>query len=131
MVRRYDEQVQVQMEDGQPAAFVWRGRVYVVRAVQSRWFERRVWWREAAASALLGLRVDPAGSVETASAGAVATVSPPSGAEREVWRVEAMAGRTSPVGVYELVHDPCAGEDGGATGPGGPVGSWLLSCLDD
>ena len=31
----------------EPDAFVWRGRLYVVRAVLDRWQERRPWWRDA------------------------------------------------------------------------------------
>ena len=30
-----------------PTAFLWRGRLYVVRAVLGHWSQRRPWWREA------------------------------------------------------------------------------------
>ncbi|WP_260439795.1 DUF6504 family protein, partial [Humibacillus xanthopallidus] len=30
-----------------PEAFIWRGRLYVVRDVLATWRERRAWWREA------------------------------------------------------------------------------------
>ncbi|GAB3600239.1 hypothetical protein GCM10027446_33350 [Angustibacter peucedani] len=128
MGRRYDDPVEVRTtgepegdEPEAPAAFVWRDRLYVVRGVLSHWYERRVWWREAAASALLGLRseVDVAAQGAVPSGGRVpaglalddvpARRSPLEPAEREVWRVEAAAGRSSPVGVYDLVHDPGSG----------------------
>ncbi|GAB3690726.1 DUF6504 family protein [Angustibacter aerolatus] len=123
MVRRYDEQVDVRCEGDppgvdldpdeprQPVAFVWRGRFYDVRAVQARWYERRGWWRDPSGLALLGLGADP----DAPSGGRLATVP----AEREVWRVEAAAGRCSPVGVYELVHDPAR------------VPAWQLTSVDD
>ncbi|HEU5242467.1 MAG TPA: DUF6504 family protein, partial [Ornithinibacter sp.] len=30
-----------------PTAFIWRGRLYVVRDVLAHWRERRAWWRDA------------------------------------------------------------------------------------
>jgi hypothetical protein len=133
MVRRYDEPIEVRTatdpgtvpEGGgaAPVAFIWRERLYVVRTVLTHWYERRVWWREAAASALLGLRSEAVGaasvvaaSVEATQAGATAQGAVATArdeqpgsrlepVEREVWRVEAAAGRASPVGVYDLVRD--------------------------
>lgn len=107
MVRRYDDHVDVRVANGgpngeqTPDAFVWHGRLYVVRVVQARWHERRAWWRDPAASALLGLRADDV----TEGAAALATGTALAG-ECEVWRVEAAAGRSSPVGVYDLVRTP-------------------------
>jgi len=69
-----------------PEAFVWRGRLYVVRAVLDRWQERRPWWRDA--------REQGSGDVLTDAR------------ERQVWRVEASAGRCAGVGVYDLGADP-------------------------
>jgi hypothetical protein len=79
------------LEDGAdplagPEAFVWRGRLYVVRAVLDRWQERRPWWRDA--------REQGSGDVLTDAR------------ERQVWRVEASAGRCAGVGVYDLGADP-------------------------
>jgi hypothetical protein len=129
-------------------AFVWRDRLYVVRSVVSHWYERRVWWREAAASALLGLRSDvqvAAQGAATAGRSSARLLGPalartsrpeapgPSGAavvpaEREVWRVEAAAGRSSPVGVYDLVLDPTIDPvDPAGDGPG----TWRLARLSD
>lgn len=146
MGRRYDDPVEVRttgapgggqgdaepVVPGAPVAFIWRDRLYVVRGVLSHWYERRVWWREAAASALLGLRSDvdvAAQGAVPSGRGALALETPLSSrsalepAEREVWRVEAAAGRSSPVGVYDLVHDP-GSRDEGADG-------WRLVHLDD
>jgi len=57
MVRRISELVDVkvaqEMGDA-PTAFLWRGRLYVVREVLGHWRERREWWSTAAARALQG-----------------------------------------------------------------------------
>ncbi|MEP6796780.1 MAG: DUF6504 family protein [Lapillicoccus sp.] len=71
-----------------PQAFIWQGRLYVVRRILAHWRERRAWWREA---------LDPvpgqATGIDVASR------------EHQVWRVEASAGRTLGAGVFDLVHD--------------------------
>ena len=129
MVRRYDDMVQVRPTSGEPDAepepdaFVWRGRLYVVRAVLARWHERRAWWRDPAASALLGLQADqPDGRsvgdhfagdhfagdhrVGDDPAGTGPSSATVLAGECQVWRVEAAAGRSSPLGVYDLIHTP-------------------------
>ena len=168
MVRRYDEPVDVQARPGapdepdEPTAFVWRGRLYVVRGVLAHWYERRAWWRDTASLTLLGLRADggpqDAGvaTVQGTVAASAATSVLAGAGEREVWRVEAAAGRSSPVGVYELVRDPLPGPlssspsstssstpssrlpsqpSSGASGrpPDGaaPPGTWRLTRVDD
>jgi hypothetical protein len=151
VVRRYDDTIDVRLTQvagergggqagssaAQPDAFVWRDRLYVVRAVQTRWYERRAWWREAAAAALLGLRGDEqqrgVGSAGVGSAGAgssgggtAAEASTATGyldGETEVWRVEAAAGRSGPVGVFDLARSvPTSG-----AAPGG----WRLTRVAD
>jgi len=86
MGRVYGEPVNVQArEDGRPARFVWRGRLYAVRSIMEHWVINRDWWREAdqaAQAAEPGLRF---------------------------WRVEASAGQGLPPGVYELRQDVAAG----------------------
>jgi len=124
VVRRYDDTVDVRLAQvaeecaGDPAgssaarpdAFVWRDRLYVVRAVQTRWYERRAWWREAAAAALLGLRGDDqqrAAGSSGAESGAGTAAGVPGAyldGETEVWRVEAAAGRSGQVGVFDLAR---------------------------
>jgi hypothetical protein len=112
MVRRYDEVIEVrETSTSGPVAFLWRGRLYAVRSVLGHWRERRAWWLEGAAARLLGL--DPsrepdlppdvgsgAGAGAGAGAEAVADLL-----EREIWRVEAGAGRSDRVGVYDLGRD--------------------------
>ena len=67
-----------------PEQFLWRGRLYSVRTVLAHWVEGRAWWRMRGPDGL------PAVAEAT---------------EREVWRVEARAGRSRSSGVYDLVHD--------------------------
>ena len=145
MVRRYEEPIEVraarQAESaagegaapGAPDAFVWRGRLYVVREVLDHWQERRPWWRDAldgsepAGQGVQGRQgrqgrqaaqgapgapdrsVGDSGGVPSAM-GARGAAAPPAvlgGArERQVWRVEASAGRTAGTGVYDLGTDP-------------------------
>lgn len=71
-----------------PAQFLWRGRLYVVRGVLAHWVEVGAWWRARLPDGL-PVRVDDA--------------------SREVWRVEAGAGRSSGSGVYDLEYDEGAG----------------------
>lgn len=115
MVRRFDDPVAVR-GDGPPREFLWRGRLYVVRAVLSHWFERGAWWEGAAGRAVHG---------EDGGSSCLDAVEGLRGGEREVWRVEASAGRAAGAGVYDL----CAV----APGPAGPAGeaSWRLLRLAD
>ena len=47
-MRRFSDPVEVRVgEPERPEAFIWRGRLYVVRDVLSQWRERRAWWRDA------------------------------------------------------------------------------------
>lgn len=62
-----------------PTVFLWRGRVHLVRAVLAQWSQRVPWWR--------------------------AEVPVEGDLERQVWRVEAGAGRAMGTGVYDLVQD--------------------------
>ena len=67
-----------------PAQFLWRGRLYVVREVLAHWVEVGAWWRARLPDGLPA-RIDARG--------------------REVWRVEAAAGRATSPGVYDLAFD--------------------------
>jgi hypothetical protein len=106
VVRRYEEPIEVRAGVGNadleapregcgligrvdptPSAFLWRGRLYVVREVIGHWRERRAWWREA---------LDP--DENTAADGLDCL-------EQEVWRVEASPGRLAGTGVYDLGMD--------------------------
>lgn len=68
-----------------PSMFVWRGRLYVVRKVLSRWREQAPWWR--------------AGALQDDSSAL------PAG-EQLIWRVEASAGRALGTQAYDLACAP-------------------------
>lgn len=82
MVRSYAEPVAVQRRDDAPEQLLWRGRLYVVRAVLARWVEAGGWWRT--------------------SAGTSTALADP---DREYWRVEASSGMASGVAVLDLCFD--------------------------
>jgi Family of unknown function (DUF6504) len=83
MNRVYGEPVNVQArDDGRPARFVWRGRLYTVRAILEHWVINREWWQDPE---------DPG--------------SEPGQPELEFWRVEASPGPGLPSAVYELRRD--------------------------
>ncbi|WP_121252546.1 DUF6504 family protein [Nocardioides ferulae] len=101
-MRRYDDPVEVRKGlvtgvEG-PEQFLWRGRLWKVRAVLAHWVETGPWWQSAGARAVLG--ADDPGPT-------------PLGdllVERELWRVEAGRGATGPgvegrEGVFELSYD--------------------------
>src|SRR5579859_2358952 len=84
MSRVYGEPVNVQArDDGRPARFVWRGRLYTVDAILEHWVINREWWQDPEAE--------------------------PGQPELEFWRVEASPGQGMTAGVYELRRD--AGTD--------------------
>jgi Family of unknown function (DUF6504) len=98
MSRRYDEPVEVRRRDDEPAEFLWRGRLYVVRAVLARWVETGAWWQAAAPTL-----AQPA--TRGSSALAVEPDSSALNLERELWRVEATRGREHGTGVFDLCFD--------------------------
>lgn len=93
-----------------PTAFLWRGRLYVVRAVLGHWSQRRPWWREAldpredtdlpGSPDRLDSRADAAGGQRVV--GSLRTVAE---LEQDVWRVEASPGRLHQAGVYDLARE--------------------------
>jgi len=115
MVRRYEESIEVRAgvgvvdggadaPDPPPAAFLWRGRLYIVREVIGHWRERRAWWREA---------LD---SDEEVAARGLDCPAQLDCLEHEVWRVEASPGRLASIGVYDLGKDGDLGMNGSARG---------------
>jgi hypothetical protein len=73
----YGEPVQVRArDDGRPCRFVWRSRLYTVRAILEHWVVNREWWRDPGAEG--------------------------GQPELEFWRVEASPGPAMTAGVYEL-----------------------------
>jgi hypothetical protein len=136
-MRRYTDPVEVRSTSPEgtsaPSAFLWRGRLYVVRDVLGHWLERRSWWSSPAARMVHGEGVP---DVE----GALALDAPLPGAaagpvrvadlaqEGEVWRVSASRGRAYPGGVYDLCREP-AGEVSASRGSPGAV--WHLVRVAD
>jgi Family of unknown function (DUF6504) len=106
MSRRYDDPVEVRRRDDDPAEFLWRGRFYAVREVLARWVETGAWWQrpEAVAPTDQPGQARQPGQADQAPA-ATATLT----GEREIWRVEASAGRSTGSGVYDLCFDWTAG----------------------
>lgn len=109
MTRRYHDTVQVRAEVTpqalRPSAFVWRGRLYVVREVLDHWSERRAWWRDALDPGDPGdPSDDPAGGPGRQPGTALGTVLG-AGLEQQVWRVAASAGRACGTGVYDLTRE--------------------------
>jgi hypothetical protein len=109
-MRTYADPVEVRTATGgepaAPAAFLWRGRLYVVRDVLGHWRERRSWWSSAAARMVHG---------EGAGDGEQAVAPTRSGTwiaelaeEREVWRVSASRGRSFIEGVFDLCREPAS-----------------------
>ena len=88
MNRVYGEPVEVRARaDGRPVRFVWRSRVYAVRAILEHWVINREWWR------------DPGAETENGAG------EP----ELEFWRVEAAPGQGMTSAVYELRRDAITG----------------------
>jgi Family of unknown function (DUF6504) len=123
MVRRYEEPIEVRagvgdidcVPDPAPSAFLWRGRLYVVRDVIGHWRERRAWWRGV---------LD---SDEEVAAHGLDCPAQLDCLEQEVWRVEASPGRLAGTGVYDLGKDGDLGMDG----KDGPGRGWRLLRVAD
>ncbi|MFC4786655.1 DUF6504 family protein [Nocardioides sp. MAHUQ-72] len=123
-MRRYDDPVEVRKGwvtgvEG-PEQFLWRGRLWKVRAVVAHWVETSPWWQSSGVRAAVGSDDVPlGGSGSVAAAGDLLV-------ERELWRVEAGRGM-----------GPAAGS---GEGDGGGVfdlsfdwsdGRWqLVGCVD-
>ena len=93
MTRLHTDAVEVARRDDEPAQFLWRGRLYVVREVLSRWTESGGWWRNAAVRSV------------AAGDGADPSTTGIDDGEQDWFRVEAGAGRTAGTGVYDLCFD--------------------------
>ena len=92
-MRRYDDPVETRMgqvsgTDG-PEQFLWRGRLWKVRAVLAHWVETGPWWQSGGARAVIGSDepvTEPGGKGPGGLRGADLL------GERELWRVEAGRG---------------------------------------
>jgi Family of unknown function (DUF6504) len=125
-MRRYAVPVEVRTvteeEASAPAAFLWRGRLYVVRDVLGHWRERRSWWSSAAARMVHG---EGAGPEDLPGGGMrVAELAE----ELQVWRVSASPGRSFPAGVYDLCKEPAGAPRGSR---GSPDGRWRVVRVAD
>jgi hypothetical protein len=112
-MRRYDDPVETRMGlvsgmEG-PEQFLWRGRLWKVRAVIAHWVETGPWWQSGGARAVIGSDEPSPGHPRTGSAD---LRSADLLGERELWRVEAGRGPGRPVAA-----DP----EGTGDGPGGVV----------
>ncbi|WP_148614679.1 DUF6504 family protein [Nocardioides rubriscoriae] len=130
-MRRYDDPVEVRRcapgeSDGPelgPEQFLWRGRLWKVRAVLARWVETGSWWHGDDVRAVLGTDRPHDQPHDRPHGGAEAgdiVVAPARDLlrERELWRVRAGRGGLESDGVFELSYD-------------GSDGSWqLVGCED-
>ena len=104
-MRRYDDPVEVRRgaldDERGPEQFLWRGRLWKVRAVLAHWVETGAWWQSHQARAVLGTDA-PGGPGEPGD-----TLAPVRDllADREVWRVRAGRGGLESDGVFELCFD--------------------------
>ena len=95
-------------DDRAPAQFLWRGRVWKVRAVLAHWVETGPWWSSPGVRAVIGSHDEPASGDVPRRLGDLIT-------ERELWRVEAGRGRavgavgpdgeSDTGGVFDLAFD--------------------------
>ena len=112
-MRRYDDPVETRM--GQvsgtegPEQFLWRGRLWKVRAVLAHWVETGPWWQSGGARAVIGSDEPVAEGAERGAGGLRGDLL----GERELWRVEAGRGPGAGAGddgldgggVFELAFD--------------------------
>ena len=119
-MRRYDDPVEVRSgwvegpaHRGEgPEQFLWRGRLWKVRAVLAHWVETGPWWQSSGVRAVIGSD-DPAPAGRGGGATATDLL-----VERELWRVEAGRGVPGTDGVFDLAFD-------------WTEGSWqLVGCVD-
>jgi hypothetical protein len=114
-MRRYDDPVETRMgqvsgQEG-PEQFLWRGRLWKVRAVLAHWVETGPWWQSVGARAVIGSDepvgpVGQVGQVGQEAPGGDAGRGPDLLGERELWRVEAGRGSAGDGGgVFDLSFD--------------------------
>ena len=102
-MRQYDDPVEVRRGEAEdPDQFLWRGRLWKVRAVVAHWVETGPWWQGGSDGS------------DGGSAGAQSRTITDLVAERELWRVEAgrgiqggrqQAGEQQSYGVFDLSFD--------------------------
>src|SRR4051812_49848425 len=110
-MRRYDDPVETRMGlvsgvEG-PEQFLWRGRLWKVRAVVAHWVETGPWWQSGRARAVIGSD-EPTPELRTADLRSADLL-----AERELWRGRGGGGAPPP---------PPPRGGGPPARPGGPGG---------
>ena len=129
-MRRYADPVEVRTlteeEASAPAAFLWRGRLYVVRDVLGHWRERRSWWSSPAARMLHGEGAGPEDLPEGSPEGTARVAE--LAEEFQVWRVSASPGHSFPGGVYDLCKEPACSS---RPSRGSPDGVWRVVHVAD
>jgi Family of unknown function (DUF6504) len=112
----YGEPVNVQArDDGRPVRFVWRGRLYTVRAILEHWIVNREWWQDPEPPAPPAPEQPEPGRPQPGQSepGQPRPDQPRPGQPRpdqprlelEFWRVEASPGEGMAAGIYELRRD--------------------------
>ena len=95
-MRLYDDPVEVRRGESEgPDQFLWRGRLWKVRAVIAHWVETAPWWQSTTVQAVVGTDEgthDPTPDQKPPAVGADLLV------ERELWRVEAGRGMVAVTG---------------------------------
>jgi hypothetical protein len=119
-MRRYEDPVEVRRgptdstlapgtDERAPAQFLWRGRLWKVRAVLAHWVETGPWWSSPGVRAAIGSSEGQPGDPEAGPRPLGDLIT-----ERELWRVEAGRGRavgagpdgeTDTGGVFDLAFD--------------------------
>jgi len=114
MSKVYGEPVNVQTrDDGRPVRFVWRGRLYTVRAILEHWVLNREWWQDPDSAGPSGPKPRPPEprppEPRPPEPGQPEPDQPePGRPELEFWRVEASPGQGMTAGIYELRRDTAA-----------------------
>lgn len=103
-MRQYDDPVEVRRGETEgPDQFLWRGRLWKVRAVLAHWVETGPWWQSAGVQAVVGS--DEAAPIDPAGTHASGRTDLPARTdmlvERELWRVAAGRGVDND-GVFDL-----------------------------
>jgi Family of unknown function (DUF6504) len=96
----HDEPVEVLREGDRPVQFLLRERLYLVRAVLAHWLEPAGWrWSGPSRPSPPGVPKLPQ---RMPSASQASRPIPVGRAGRELWRVQAAAGRTASPAVFDL-----------------------------
>lgn len=99
--------------------FLWRGRIYVIRSVLAHWIESGTWWTSLQQPTRSTRVHDSVGEQPPMNRSITRDVG---ATERWVWRVEAAAGSSAPIGVYDV-----ACEVNGNTSHERSAGQWRLA----